>query len=127
MTRSSSRLTFWDIPADIRSNFWEYPEREDSCWLWPGTFGGYGILALPNGQMLAAHRVAYILAFGTIPADIVVCHRCDTPACVRPDHLFLGSQTQNMEDMRSKGRARGGRPRRLRPAQWTTQPMPTRP
>ncbi len=51
------------------------------------------------------HRASWILVHGPIPADVVVRHRCDNPACVRPDHLLTGSQAQNLDDMRERGRA----------------------
>ncbi len=51
-----------------------------------------------------AHRVAYELATGPIPEGMVVCHRCDTPACINPDHLFVGTQQDNIADMHRKGR-----------------------
>lgn len=54
--------------------------------------------------MVYAHRFSYALAFGNIPDEIVICHRCDNPACVRPDHLFAGTQKDNLHDMTVKGR-----------------------
>lgn len=84
------------------------------CWLWSGARHpqGYGFIKRKDGAQLRAHRVAYELMFGSIPAGVFVCHHCDNPRCVRPSHLFLGSHKDNMADMATKGRAarqRGGR------------------
>ena len=77
-----------------------------SCWLWTAatTEWGYGKLRAEKRWQLA-HRRSYEMAHGLIPAGMFVCHRCDTPACIRPHHLFLGTAEQNTRDMHSKGRA----------------------
>ncbi len=67
---------------------------------------GYGALGQINGKTVYAHREAYELAFGPIPESMVVCHRCDNPPCINPDHLFLGTQRENIEDAKRKGRLR---------------------
>lgn len=65
---------------------------------------GYGVLTV-NGRHLLAHRYSMELALGhPIERGMAVCHRCDNPPCVRPDHLFLGTLTDNDRDMRDKGR-----------------------
>jgi len=79
------------------------------CWLWIGRTknrGGYGRLR-HRGRLVSAHRMTWILSNGSIPVGMNVCHRCDNRLCVRPDHLFLGTQKQNLDDMRKKGRSRG--------------------
>jgi len=81
--------------------------EDTGCWLWDKHKGpkGYGHMSYA-GKQYAAHRLSYELASGTHPKDMFVCHKCDTPACVNPDHLFLGTHDDNMKDMVSKGRGK---------------------
>ena len=83
------------------------PEPNSGCWLWIGGLvgkTGYGeIHCRPHG-VLRAHRVAWELYHNPVPKGFYVLHRCDVPSCVNPDHLFLGTQLENMRDMRRKGR-----------------------
>lgn len=82
--------------------------NENGCIEWTGsaTRTGYGLIRTgPRGSVrTTAHRIAWLLQKGDIPACTVVMHRCDNPKCVNVDHLFIGSQAENMEDMVSKGR-----------------------
>jgi hypothetical protein len=80
---------------------------KSGCWEWAGAAGpqGYGFIKHKDGAQLRAHRVAYELVYGPIPPGMFVCHHCDNPGCVRPSHLFLGTQRDNMADMVAKGRA----------------------
>jgi hypothetical protein len=82
-------------------------DSESGCWHWGGARSpqGYGFIKRKDGVQLRAHRLAYELIHGQIPAGTFVCHCCDTPDCVRPAHLFLGSHQDNMDDMVRKGRA----------------------
>ena len=75
------------------------------CWLWKaGKFNkGYGCFRV-KGSMKRAHRVAWEIAKGPIPAGLLVLHRCDVPACVRVEHLFLGTALENATDCSFKGR-----------------------
>lgn len=76
------------------------------CWLWSDAPDdcGYGRLGLPGNQMVKAHRLSYELHRGPIPDGLQVLHSCDTPPCVNPDHLFLGTHDDNMADRERKGR-----------------------
>ena len=82
------------------------------CWNWTSTVngGGYGTIGLgtrSEGKDFA-HRVSYRLHCGDIPDGMVVCHKCDNRRCVNPEHLFLGSQQDNLDDAKSKARIRVG-------------------
>lgn len=90
--------------------FWSKVDKSGDCWEWrafrDSGRGGYGkydfdLQKSPQG----AHRIAWELTYGPIPKGMYVCHHCDNPSCVRVDgHLFLGTQTDNMQDMIAKGR-----------------------
>ena len=85
------------------------PEPNSGCYLWTAAVGssGYAHFGL-NGKVCDAHRLSYEWFVGKIPEGMFVLHRCDIPSCVRPDHLFLGTQTDNLSDMTTKGRRRCG-------------------
>lgn len=83
---------------------------ETGCWIWMASLntGGYGKTGLGRGSYLAAHRVSYENKFGPIPKDKFALHTCDIKCCVNPDHIFLGTQKENMADKVKKNRqARG--------------------
>lgn len=91
------------------NRFWAKVDKTDSCWLWTGAkrSNGYGSFVWHEGDQRVnsrSHRYSWKLHYGEIPEGMYVCHHCDTPACVRPDHLFLGTNQDNMDDMMAKGR-----------------------
>lgn len=90
----------------IEDRIWKFVQKTDGCWEWNGRRNdrGYGLFAVTHAAARRAHRVIWELVNGPIPSGMVVCHRCDNPPCVRPDHLFLGTQADNMRDMQAKGR-----------------------
>ena len=85
------------------------PVTESGCWIWIGASNpsGYGQLKVGH-QLKRAHRVSWEFFRGAIPDGMMVCHRCDVPSCVNPDHLFLGTARDNFRDCVEKGRYHGG-------------------
>lgn len=82
------------------------PLTECGCWIWLGsvTEDGYGRTSI-GGKLIATHRASWIVHKGPIPTGMSVLHQCDMPPCFNPDHLFLGTQLDNMRDMAMKRRA----------------------
>ena len=82
------------------------PEPNSGCWLWMESDCGMGYGTFHwRGGRTKAHRVSYEMYVGHVPNGIHVLHRCDNPACVNPEHLFLGTHQDNMTDKKEKGRA----------------------
>jgi hypothetical protein len=91
------------------------PEPMSGCWLWEASTGpkGYGqfmVVEEEGNRVYRAHRMAWLLFRGSIPGRLYVLHKCDTPPCVNPDHLFLGTQLVNLTDAKQKGRRLGRKP-----------------
>lgn len=99
-------------PKPLADRFWAKVQRTpdpDGCWLWTACRNehGYGQIRVGGavGRAVLAHRVAYVLTFGAFPEAQHVLHRCDTPACVNPAHLYLGDDAANHVDMVVRGRS----------------------
>jgi len=91
----------------VAERFWEKVDKSGDCWMWIASKlpAGYGVFVVKKGDSPRhAHRLAYELSVGPIPDGMQVLHRCDNPSCVRPGHLFVGTQKDNMQDMHGKGR-----------------------
>jgi hypothetical protein len=96
------------MSESIVTRFWSKVEKTDGCWLWRASVraDGYGQFAIRHGEIVLAHRFAYEAVHGPIPPgrQHCVCHTCDTPACVNPSHLWLGTPLDNVTDCISKER-----------------------
>jgi hypothetical protein len=99
---------FSDKPAKTLARFWANVQITDGCWLWKaskrGLYGAFCYWSDHKKIQDRAHRFSYRLHWGEIPAGLFVLHRCDNPACVNPNHLFLGNPQTNVDDMMQKER-----------------------
>ena len=89
--------------------FWARVVKSDNCWEWTGKkqSSGHGQVILHRGaKQLGAHRVSWEIHNGSIPKGMYVCHKCDNPSCMNPDHLFIGTNLDNIKDMWAKGRGK---------------------
>lgn len=109
-SRRSTPKKFW---ARVDKNGPVIYKKLGRCWVWTGGKynhgGGYG-QACYGRKGYPAHRLAWLLTYGSLPKDKLVCHKCDNPPCVRPSHMFLGVPKTNSADMVAKGRQKGRPP-----------------
>ncbi len=105
------------------ARFWRKVNKSDGCWLWnTHKFrNGYGKFMKCKAQY-GAHRIAFMIQHGYDPGQILVCHTCDDHACVRGDHLFLGTHKDNSGDMKAKGRSATGDKNGMRTHPHRTSP-----
>lgn len=102
----------------IEERFWSKVKKTNKCFYWTAyKFNGYGRLNV-NGKNTPAHRFSYELNKGKIPSGMCVCHSCDNPLCVNPEHLWLGTRKDNNLDRTSKGRSVVGEQRSQSKLSW---------
>src|SRR5262245_30204175 len=115
MAKHSFGILGDQMPTGVWKRPWRDPKaelmkrvklRDDGCWVWMGNTmkkDGYGYLTI-NKQSWLAHRLSWVTFRGPIPDGLCVCHHCDNPPCINPDHLFLGTIRDNIHDALNKGR-----------------------
>lgn len=117
----------WRWTAEQRFDHFTKRDPVSGCRIWQGSLanGGYGQLTF-RGRSYLAHRLAWTVKNGPIPSGLNVCHRCDERRCVNTEHLFLGSHSVNMSDLRNKRRRWYGDPIKRTQQQSTADVAPIR-
>lgn len=136
-------LERYSFSETIESRFWPKVSigTMEQCWMWTGSKLPTGYGRIGRGQdglvPIGAHVLSWIIHNGAFDSNLCVCHKCDNPSCVNPNHLFLGTQQRNLEDMRSKGRQTFGESHGtskltqanvdfIRSSDWTQERLATR-
>jgi hypothetical protein len=89
---------------ELGEKFWSRVNKTDTCWVWTaGKSNKYGDYYF-NGKHFRVHRLVWESIHGPIPEKMVICHKCDNPPCCNPDHLFMGTQKDNVQDALKKGK-----------------------
>lgn len=105
MSKNNPDIHNWT--KEERERFWAKVNKSspNECWEWQGARNtdGYGRYSV-SSKILSSHRIAYTLEYGSTPAEMLVCHKCDNPPCCNPNHLFLGTYMDNNSDCSLKGR-----------------------
>ena len=107
MTANTGSFKKGDNSIPLEERFWSKVKKTPGCWSWLGSkdSNGYGrIMIRERGGSKLAHRIAYEIVNGEIPSQMHACHKCDNPSCVNPDHIFIGTAKDNLQDMSKKGR-----------------------
>jgi hypothetical protein len=95
----------------LEDKFWSFviKKGKDDCWVWLGTLytQGYGRFYHHSLKETKAHRVSYLLHFGEIPKNSLICHKCNNHKCVNPNHLYAGTNDDNMKDLSVSGILKG--------------------
>ena len=126
MQRLPKSRTLEERIAAVMSNYW--PD-DNGCWNWRGATNQPGYphaMSRQNGKnvLLRPTRIAYERAYGSIPPGLHICHKCDNRRCINPEHLFAGTQADNMRDMWAKGRHYSQKlPKPAPPPEPSTPPM----
>lgn len=109
-----------EITESLMKRFWEKVQKTETCWIWTAYKNrqGYGKIGTSASKSINAHRVSWVIHNGPITDSQFVCHACDNPSCVRPEHLFLGTRQENINDMMLKKRSRHFRNTEYYGVQW---------
>jgi hypothetical protein len=91
--------------VNIKERFFQKVNKTSTCWIWTATKNGDGYGHFSHKKFIyKAHRFSWMLLYGDIPKGVLVLHKCDNPPCVNPEHLFLGTDKDNVHDAIRKGR-----------------------